>query len=141
VSRHHISSVYANAGTAGSGVCSATKAAVVVLSDSLRKEARGSIKVTVVRPTGALGTGLASGVVNPATIEGMVGHHQDRYVERLMAMMDGTLDQRPLDIDEPTYWAIVPDVIATEVLHAIDQPWGVTISDVTMRATGEDFVV
>lgn len=28
-----------------------------------------------------------------------------------------------------------------EVVHAIDQPWGVTIGDVTIRATGEDFVL
>ena len=43
--------------------------------------------------------------------------------------------------DDPRYWAIDPSVVAAEVLHAIDQPWGVTISDVTVRATGEDFVL
>jgi NAD(P)-dependent dehydrogenase (short-subunit alcohol dehydrogenase family) len=57
----NIASIYANAGTAGSGVYSATKAAVVALSDSLRVESQGTIKVTVVRPTGVLGTGLAAG--------------------------------------------------------------------------------
>jgi glycosyltransferase involved in cell wall biosynthesis len=36
----NISSIYGNAGTAGSGVYSATKAAVGVLSDSLRVEAQ-----------------------------------------------------------------------------------------------------
>ena len=41
-----------NHGTPGSAVYSATKAAVVVLSGSLRLEGQGKIKVTVVGPTG-----------------------------------------------------------------------------------------
>jgi len=67
----NISSIYGNAGTEGSGVYSATKAAVDVLSDSLRVEAQGRIKVTTVKPTGVLGTNLAGGVVNEAAIIGI----------------------------------------------------------------------
>lgn len=137
----NISSIYANAGTAGSGVYSATKAAVAVLSDSLRVESQGTIKVTVVRPTGVLGTGLAAGVVNPAAAVGIVGQNQSRYGERVMAYFGGTLEGPAADVDEPAYWAIAPEHIAAEVVHAIDQPWGVTIGDVTIRATGEDFVI
>lgn len=137
----NISSIYANAGTAGSGVYSATKAAVAVLSDSLRVESQGRIKVTVVRPTGVLGTNLSSGVVNPAAAVGITGQHQQQYMDRVMAYVGGTLDAPLADIDEPAYWAIAPEVVAEEVLHAIDQPWGVTIGDVTVRATGEDYVI
>ena len=137
----NISSIYANAGTAGSGVYSATKAAVAVLSDSLRKESQGKIKVTVVRPTGVLGTGLSAGVVNPGAAVGIVGQHFDRYMENAVAFMTGALEGPGADIDSPEYWAIDPAVIAGEVIHAIDQPWGVTIGDVTIRATGEDFVL
>jgi NADP-dependent 3-hydroxy acid dehydrogenase YdfG len=137
----NISSIYANAGTAGSGVYSATKAAVAVLSDSLRKESQGTIKVTVVRPTGVLGTGLSAGVVNPGAAVGIVGQNFDQYMEKAMAFMTGTMTGPGTDIDSPEYWAIDPSVIAGEVIHAIDQPWGVTIGDVTVRATGEDFVL
>jgi len=137
----NISSIYANAGTAGSGVYSATKAAVAVLSDSLRVESQGKIKVTIVRPTGVLGTGLAAGVVNPAATVGIAGHHTDQYVERIMASMGGTLDPALADVDDPRYWAIEPEVVAAQVLHAIDQPWGISIGDITIRATGEDFVI
>jgi len=137
----NISSIYGNAGVAGSGVYSATKAAVNALSDSLRVEAQGLIKVTVVRPTGVLGTGLAASVVNPAASIGITGPNQDAYFEKVMSYLGGTLDGPMADVDEPAFWAITPEVIAAEVIHAIDQPWGITISDVTVRATGEDYVL
>lgn len=137
----NISSIYANAGTAGSGVYSATKAAVAVLSDSLRVESQGKIKVTVVRPTGVLGTGLSGSVVNPAAVVGIVGPNEERYMQRLMSLLGGALPAPESDIDDPAYWAITPEVIAAAVVHVIDQPWGVTISDVTVRATGEDYVI
>jgi len=137
----NIASIYGGAGTAGSGVYSATKAAVGILSDALRKESQGTIKVTTVRPTGVLGTGLAGSVVNPAASVGIVGPNQERYMERVMAYLSGTLDAPLADIDDTAYWAIEPEVVAAEVVHAIDQPWGVTISDVTVRATGEDYVI
>ncbi len=137
----NIASIYANAGTAGSGVYSATKAAVVALSDSLRVESQGTIKVTVVRPTGVLGTGLAAGVVNPGAAVGIVGANEAAYIENVMAFLGGQMDGPKADVDDPGYWAIAPEVIAAEVVHAIDQPWGVTIGDVTIRATGEQFVI
>ena len=137
----NISSIYANAGTAGSGVYSATKAAVAVLSDSLRKESQGRIKVTVVRPTGVLGTGLSAGVVNPGAAIGIVGQNFDRYMEKAMSYMSGPVEGPGGDIDSTEYWAIEPEVVAAEVVHAIDQPWGVTLGDITIRATGEHFVI
>src|ERR1700739_5104026 len=69
----NISSIYGNAGVEGAGVYSATKAAVTTLSDSLRVEAAGKIKVTTIKPTGVLGTNLASTVVNEMAIMGLVG--------------------------------------------------------------------
>lgn len=137
----NISSIYANAGTAGSGVYSATKAAVATLSDSLRVESQGTIKVTIVRPTGVLGTGLAGGVINPAAAVGITGQHNDRYIQRVMAQMGGSLDPALADVDDPRYWAIDPRVVAEQVVHAIDQPWGVSVGDITIRATGEDFIL
>lgn len=137
----NISSIYANAGTAGSGVYSATKAAVATLSNSLRVESQGKIKVTIVRPTGVLGTGLAGGVINPGAAIGIVAQNNDRYIERVMASMGGTLDPALSDADDVRYWDIAPEVVAEQVVHAIDQPWGVSIGDITIRATGEDFVL
>lgn len=136
----NISSIYANAGTEGSGVYSATKAAVVALSESLRVEAQGKIKVTTVKPTGVLGTNLASGVVNMAAGMGIVGHKGAAYVENLTNLQNGTLRPEQLDRDSPQYWLISPDDLADAVVHAIDQPWGISLSDITVRATGENYI-
>jgi NADP-dependent 3-hydroxy acid dehydrogenase YdfG len=137
----NISSIYGNQATAGSGVYSATKAAVRILSDALRAEAQGRIKVTVVRPTGVGGTGLAAGIVNPDALIGATGQHRDRFDERVQRATTGSLRPEEVDVDDVRYWAIRPEDLVREVLHAINQPWGVTISDVTVRATGEDYVI
>jgi NADP-dependent 3-hydroxy acid dehydrogenase YdfG len=137
----NISSIYGNAGTAGSGVYSATKAAVRVLSDSLRVESQGRIKVTVVRPTGVMGTGLGAGVVNQAAIVGLTGQHTERFGERVQRLITGVgLHPEETDVDDVRYWAITPEDLVRQIVYAIDQPWGITINDLTVRATGEDYV-
>ena len=137
----NISSIYGNAGTAGSGVYSATKAAVRVLSDSLRVEAQGKIKVTVVRPTGIMGTGLGGGIVNPQALVGLTGQHTERFGERVQRLGSGGLRPEETDVDDVRYWAITPDDLVRQIVYAIDQPWGVTIGDITVRATGEDYIL
>ena len=136
----NISSIYGNAGTEGSGVYSATKAAVDVLSDSLRVEAQGKIKVTNVKPTGVLGTNLAGGVVNEAAVIGIVGQKGAQFLENAANLQTGALRPEQTDVDSVEYWLITPDDLANAVLHVIDQPWGINISDVTVRASGENYV-
>jgi NADP-dependent 3-hydroxy acid dehydrogenase YdfG len=136
----NISSIYGNAGIAGSGVYSATKAAVTVLSDSLRIESKGKIKVTTVKPTGITGTNLASWIVNDSAIFGLVGHRAEQYAGHVTDLMEGTLAPELSDVDSVEYWLIQPDDLANAVVHVIDQPWGISLSDVTVRASGEDYL-
>jgi len=136
----NISSIYGNAGTEGSGVYSATKAAVDVISDSLRVETQGRIKVTTVKPTGVLGTNLAGGVVNEAAIIGLVGQKGAQFLENAGNLQTGALRPEQTDVDSVEYWLITPDDLANAVVHVIDQPWGINISDVTIRASGENYV-
>ncbi|GAA3966583.1 SDR family oxidoreductase [Gordonia caeni] len=136
----NISSIYGNAGIAGSGVYSATKAAVNVLSDSLRIESKGKIKVSTVRPTGITGTNLASWIVNDTAIFGLVGQRQQEYAEHATAMIEERLPEALTDVDSIEYWLIKPDDLADAVVHVIDQPWGISLSDVTVRASGEDYL-
>ncbi|MFF8321046.1 SDR family oxidoreductase [Streptomyces bobili] len=137
----NVSSIYGNAGAAGSGVYSATKAAVNVLSESLRVESQGKIKVTVVRPTGIPGTGLMNSIINPEAVLGIIGHNMKRFQARTAQATDGTLPPEYADSDDPRYWVPTPKELAENVLYTIDQPWGVSISDITVRATGEDMVL
>jgi NADP-dependent 3-hydroxy acid dehydrogenase YdfG len=136
----NISSIYGGAGTEGSGVYSATKAAVDALSNSLRVEAQGKIKVTTIRPTGVLGTHLAGGVINDAAVIGITGQRAGQFAENLGNMMTGGLRPEQQDVDSIDYWLITPDDLTDSVIHAIDQPWGISISDVTVRASGENYV-
>lgn len=136
----NISSIYGNAGIEGAGVYSATKAAVDALSESLRVEAQGRIKVTTVKPTGVLGTNLASWVVNGTAVSGIVAHKGAEFFDNLAKMGAGTLRPEQLDADSVRYWLISPDDLANAVVHVIDQPWGISISDITVRASGENYV-
>ena len=136
----NISSIYGNAGIEGSGVYSATKAAVTTLSDSLRIEAKGKIKVTTVKPTGITGTNLASWIVNGTAIMGLVGQRAASYGEHVTALMNDDLPAELTDVDSIKYWLIKPDDLANAVVHVIDQPWGISLSDVTVRASGEDYL-
>ena len=63
------------------------------------------------------------------------GHNAERMAGRF-----GGLQAEEQDPDNVRYWAISPEELATHVVYAIDQPAGLAISDITVRATGEDFV-
>jgi NADP-dependent 3-hydroxy acid dehydrogenase YdfG len=136
----NISSIYGNGGVEGAGVYSATKVAVTALSDALRVEAAGKIKVTTIKPTGVLGTNLASTVVNETAIMGLVGQKGAQFVENLSNLQSGGLRPEQMDVDSPEYWLITPDDLTDAVVHVIDQPWGICLSDVTVRASGENYV-
>jgi NADP-dependent 3-hydroxy acid dehydrogenase YdfG len=136
----NIASIYGNGGFEGSGVYSATKAAVTMLSDSLRIEAKGKIKVTTVKPTGVAGTNLASWIVNDRAIRGIVGQRAASYREHVVQMLKGELPPELTDADSIRYWLITPEDLADAVVHVIDQPWGISLSDVTVRASGEDYL-
>jgi len=137
----NISSIYGNQPVVGSAVYGATKSAVAFVSDALRQEAAGTIKVTTVRPTGIPNTGLMSGVLNPQAVAGIFGTKAADYFARVAEPRPDTEPDGPPGPDSPTYSPLVPNDLTEQVLWAIDQPWGVTISDVTVRATGDPFAI
>jgi NADP-dependent 3-hydroxy acid dehydrogenase YdfG len=137
----NLSSIYGNYPVAGAAVYGATKAAVNFLSEAFRVETQGRIKVTIVRPTGVPGTGLGGGIVNPAAITGILGQNASEYLEQLGALMRGEGKPGEGDPDSPRYAALAPEHLVAEILHAIDQPWGVSVGDVTVRATGDRYVL
>lgn len=137
----NISSIYGNGPSAGSAVYGATKAAVDYFSHALRQEARGKIKVTVVKPTGVIATGLGSTVVNPKAGGGIVGQNLEAFYEMYGKLQAGTAPQEWTDPDSIAYASLDPAHLADAIVHVIDQPWGVAISDITVRAAGDHYVL
>lgn len=136
----NISSIYGNFPVAGAGVYGATKAAVNFLSEALRVESQGAIKVTTIRPTGVPGTNLGAGVINPEAIVGILGQNAPTYLEALRRLANSPA-AGPASADSIAYLALAPDFIADAVIHAIDQPWGVSVSDITVRASGDQYIL
>ena len=136
----NVSSIYGNRGTAGSGVYSATKAAVVMLSDALRVEAQGKIKVTVVRPTGVPATNLPSGVINREATVGLIGQNFQRFRESVTKWVEGSQPAEQADKDSVGYWTLSPEDLTAQIIAVMNMPWGINISDITVRATGEDYI-
>ena len=137
----NISSTYSNAPTEGAGVYAATKCAVNMISESLRIEGQGRIKVSIVRPTGVPTTALAGSIVNRRASIGMVGHHAAEAGEKMKQLFTGTLPPQFADLDAIGCFALDPATVAETILYVIDQPWGVSISDITVRASGEPYLL
>jgi NADP-dependent 3-hydroxy acid dehydrogenase YdfG len=137
----NLSSIYGNHPVVGAAVYGATKSAVNFLSESLRVEGRGKIKVTVVKPTGVPVTGLSATVINRDAGIGILGQNMGAFTDMVMQMQAGTFPAERLDADNMDYASLAPQYIADAIIHAIDQPWGVSIADITVRAAGDQFII
>lgn len=137
----NISSIYGNFPVVGAAVYGATKSAVNFLSESLRVEAAGKIKVTIVKPTGVPATGLGSGVLNPEAVAGILGQNTPAYIGTMTAIMEGKVQDGRVDPDSTAYAVLDPGYIADAVITAIDQPWGVSLGDITVRAAGDAYIL
>ncbi len=135
----NLSSIYGNYPVAGAAVYGASKAAVNVLSEALRQESQGKIKVTTIRPTGVPTTGLGAGVVNPAAIGGILGAGEAGFLENLGKLMSDNPPPELGDCNQIGYFSLSPDLLADQIVFAINQPWGVSISDLTVRASGDSY--
>ena len=137
----NLASIYGNYPTAGGGVYGATKAAVIFLSESLRIESQGKIKVTIVRPTGVPATNLGAGIINPAAVTGLLGENTASYMSKFEAAEAGQLPSSMTDINHIEYFALDPESLVDQIIYAINQPKGVAISDITVRASGDGYVI
>jgi NADP-dependent 3-hydroxy acid dehydrogenase YdfG len=137
----NLSSIYSNFPVVGAGVYGATKAAVNFLSDSLRVESQGKIKVTVVKPTGVPATGLGAGIVNPEAIVGILGQNAPGYMQQMQAHAEGTLSAESTDPNSIEYYALEPEYLADQIVAVINQPWGVNVSEITVRASGDGYIL
>lgn len=137
----NLSSIYGNFPVAGGGVYGATKAAVNFLSEALRVEAQGRIKVTTIKPTGVPATGLSTGVVNPEAVVGILGQNAPAYLQQMAAHAAGELPAEQMDAGNIEYYALEPEHLAEQIVYAINQPWGVALSELTVRASGDAYIL
>lgn len=137
----NLSSIYGNFPVIGAAVYGASKSAVNFLSESLRVESRGKIKVTTIKPTGVPATGLGGSVVNQAASIGILAHNTPDFMDMVGQMGAGTFPPERLNPDAMDYASLAPEHIADAIIHAINQPLGVSISEMTVRAAGDHFVL
>ena len=137
----NISSIYGNYPVAGAAVYGATKAAVRFLSEALRQESQGQIKVTTIRPTGVPTTSLGDGVINPAAIGGVLGGQMESFIGTMGEIFGENPPAALTNPDNIRYFALSPELLADQIIFAIDQPWGVSISDLTVRASGDAYTI
>ena len=137
----NISSIYGNFPVVGAAVYGASKAAVNTLGESLRLESRGKIKVTTIKPTGVPATGLSASVVNPAASVGILGQNAPDFMAMVAEMQAGTFPPARLDPENIDYASLAPEHIADAVVYAINQPWGVSLGEITVRAAGDHFIL
>ncbi len=137
----NLSSIYGNFPVVGAGVYGATKAAVNFLSESLRVESQGKIKVTIVKPTGVPATGLSAAVVNQEAVVGILGQNALSYGEKFAAFAEGKMPAEQMDANNVQYAILDPTHLADQIVYAINQPWGVSIGDITVRASGDGYIL
>lgn len=130
----NISSIFGNTACAGGGVYNVTKAAVRMLGDSLRIEARGKIKVTNIKPPSVAATGLVATEVDyNAGLNGVYSKIINAFTQLGTPGLDDPESMKCFDFG--------PSIMADNIIYAINQPWGVDISELTMRATNETMFV
>ncbi len=137
----NLSSIYGNFPVIGAAVYGASKTAVNFLSESFRVETQGKIKVTIIKPTGVPMTNLNSAVVNPEAAVGIMGQNTAAYTEVFARLAEGKLSADELDANNPGNIMLDPNYIAEAIMYAINQPWGVSMGDITVRATGDAYIL
>lgn len=134
----NVSSIYGNGPVAGGSPYGMTKRAVGFLTDSLRTETKGQIKMTTIRPT-FCPTNLASTIINPAAGVGLMSNGATEASEIMSAIRNGTADPKYTDPDSMSYFLLDPRYITDSIIYCINQPAGVSISDMTIRASGDAY--
>jgi hypothetical protein len=86
-------------------------------------------------------TGLGAGVINPAAVGGILGSNETSFMETIGTLLGENPPQELTDPESMSYFALAPELLADQIVFAINQPWGVSISDLTVRASGDSYMI
>jgi NADP-dependent 3-hydroxy acid dehydrogenase YdfG len=132
----NLSSIYGNGPVEGSAVYGLSKYANGFFADALRVETKGKIRVTTIRPTG-FPTGLNDTIVNMEASRGILANTVDKVMAISAEMAEGKGDPGYLDPESIKCFSLSPEYLADAIIYTINQPMGVSISDITVRASGD----
>ena len=126
----NVSSILGNYGVAGGAVYNLSKASVRIMADSMRVENSGKIKFSVIKPTSVADTGLVATEVDfNASLAGVYGKLIDAFTGLGTPGRDDRENIHCFDFG--------PEVLADNIIYVMNQPWGVNISEISVRASGE----
>lgn len=86
-------------------------------------------------------TGLGAGVINPAAIRGILGANQADFMERIGLLLAPNPPETLSDPDSMEYFTLSPELLADQIVYAINQPWGISIRDLTVRASDAGYLI
>lgn len=136
-----VSSIYDGAPVINAGAYQVSKIGVRYLMETLRQEAQGAIKTTVIKPSAVVSTGLMSTVINPEGGKGLYAQNWDEGAQRAAKEKENQLPPEYSDINSAKYWRLHPEAIVDNIIYCMNQPWGISISDITVRTTGEIYIL
>jgi len=86
-------------------------------------------------------TGLGASVINREAVIGILGANMSAYAQQSEALAAGQLPQSQMDPESIDYFALDPERLADQIVYAMNQPLGVSISEVTVRASGDAYIL
>ena len=80
-------------------------------------------------------------MINPAAVTGIVGANHDAFMQTFASIAEGSAPQELSDPERIEYFSLSAELLADQIVFAIDQPWGVSIGDLTVRASGDRYLL
>jgi hypothetical protein len=74
-------------------------------------------------------------------LNGITGVNSQKFFERFGGIMEGSAPAAWSDPNHIEYFMLAPEELADQIIYVINQPWGVSISDITVRASGDLYVI
>ena len=136
-----LSSIYGNTPVSGAAIYHSTKIAVRYLVETLRQEEFGKIKTTIINPTGVPATSLMKSVVNRKAYNGPMGSHTPEFIQRCIDEKEGRSTPDAANEDSPDCYLLSAESVADTIVEAVNQPAGVSYSEITIRAKNELFTI
>jgi hypothetical protein len=91
------------------------------------------------RPSGVPSTGLNDTVINPETAIGVQGPQTTAVSEKIATLRSGQYPVEWMVMHRIEYGLLDAPSVTDQIVYAINQSWGVVISDRTVRAANATF--